>query len=233
MFRKLAKPTANADNLMEPLAFSQGCCPDADLTECKYRFTIPNASTITGITLTDASGTSVAKTLTSNLGVTADGATTLVRALKVLIESAGYVNDANRTPAYRITASGSNTIVDFFGEAVIASIQRTSGGNLTPTVTCNRVGKCTFTLVWPGSADSTTFTVNSVDATLAAHEIGTDSAATLKAAIEALANWPAAAVLTVTEDSEAYTLSIYYLAMTRFSLDGDSFSQSDCKPDYI
>lgn len=233
MFRKLAHPTANADNLIDALAFSQGCCPDADLTECKYRFTIPNASTITGITLIGADGVSVAKVLTTNLGVTANGATTLVRALKVLIESAGYVNDANRTPAYRISTSGSNTIVDFFGEATLSSIQRTSGGNLTPTVTCNRVGKCTFTLVWPGSASATTFTVNSVDASLAAHVIGTASAATLKASIEALANWPAAAVLTVTADSEAYTLSIYYLAMTRFSLEGDSFSQSDCKPDYI
>lgn len=233
MFRKLAHPTANADNLIDALAYSQGCCPDTDLTECKYRFTIPNASTITGITLIGADGVSVAKVLTTNLGVTANGATTLVRALKVLIESAGYVNDANRTPAYRITASGSNTIVDFFGEATLSSIQRTSGGNLTPTVTCNRVGKCTSVLVWPGSASSTTFTVNSTDATLATHQIGTESAATLKAAIEALGNWPAGAVLTVTEDSEAYTISIYDIAGNRYYLGGTQFSKGNCQPDYI
>lgn len=233
MFRKLAHPTANADNLIDALAFSQGCCPDADLTECKYRFTIPNASTITGITLIGADGVSVAKVLTTNLGVTANGATTLVRALKVLIESAGYVNDANRTPAYRITASGTNTIVDFFGEATLSSIQRTSGGNLTPTVTCTRVGKCTSTLIWEGSAASTTFTVNSTDATLGAQVIGTDTAAQVKADIEALANWPAAAILTVTEDATAYTLSIYDVSGNRYYLEGTQFGKGNCQPDYI
>lgn len=234
MFRAFVTPDQNADNLHKRYQSQTGCCPPADLTECKYRFTIPNASTITGITFTDASGVSVAKTLASNLGVTADGAKAVVRGLKALIESGGFEHDGDQiVPAYRITASGSDTIVDFFGEAVIASIQRTSGGDLTPTVTCNRVGLCTFFYAWPGSDATSTFTVNGVDATLAALTLAGNTAANVVSALEGAANWPTTADVTVAETGTAFEITITDVATNRYSLDGVNFQRDDCQADFI
>ena len=233
MFRAIVTPDQNADNLHKRYQSQTGCCPPADLTECKYRFTIPNASTVTGITFTDASGVSVAKTFTG-VGVTANGAKTVVRALKAAIESGGFEHDADQVvPAYRITASGSNTIVDFFGEVVIASIQRTSGGDLTPTVTCDRVGICTFFYAWPGSASSSTFTVNGVDATLAALTLAGNTAANVVSALEGAANWPTTADVAVVETGTAFEITITDVATNRYSLDGVNFQRDDCQADYI
>ena len=233
MFRAIVTPDQNADNLHKRYQSQTGCCPPADLTECKYRFTIPNASTVTGITFTDASGVSVAKTFTG-VGVTANGAKTVVRALKAAIESGGFEHDADQVvPAYRITASGSDTIVDFFGEVVIASIQRTSGGNLTPTVTCNRVGICTFFYAWPGSASTSTFTVNGVDATLAALTLAGNTAANVVSALEGAANWPTTADVAVVETGTAFEITITDVATNRYSLGGVNFQRDDCQADYI
>lgn len=233
MFRAIAPTDQNADNLHKVFASQSGCCPEADFTECKYSITLPNASTVTGLTLVGADGASVAKVLATNVGVTADGAHTVVAALMGLINDAGYEHDHGEVPAYRIIASGSNTIIEFFGEAVITSLQRTSGGDIAATATCTRTGICTFFYAWPGSATTSTVTINGVDATLASFTLAGNTAAEVLAALEALANWPTTATTTVVETATAFEITITDIATQTFSLAGADFERSDCKVDYI
>lgn len=237
MLRKIQPCDQNTGNTLQRFVNDSGCCGDAS-TACKYTVTIPDASTVTGITVTNCDGDSQALTLETNLLASSAGTLELARALYALIVQAGYGDDKSNTPAYSYFKTGTDNVISFYGEAVILSVQRTSGGNLSITTACDAVNRCQYYLAWPGG-NAHHFIVNDTDNTLGDLTLSTHTAADVKSALEALV--PADSEVFVYENAtptpDQYEIYIFAPYGTTLALGASGsevdFAVSNCRPDFV
>lgn len=236
MLRKIQPCDQNTGNTLQRFANDTGCCSDSS-TACKYTVTIPDASTVTGITVTNCEGDTQALTLPANLAGTV-GALALARALYELIVQAGYGSDDRGAPAYSYYETGTDNVISFYGEAVILSVQRTSGGNLSITTACTEVNRCQYYLAWPGG-NGHHFIVNGTDNTLGDLTLSTHTAADVDTALSALvgANTDVVVYENATPTPDVYEIYIFAPYGSTFALGAGgsevAFAESNCHVDYV
>lgn len=228
MLRRILVPDQNADNLFKAYQTDSGCC-GSGLSACKYTVSFTNTDTVTGITIKDTDGTTN-KALTFT-GVT--GVVNIVNAIRAALVLAGYEDDNQNGIGVSAVDSGGNITVTIIGEAVAVSIADTGGPTNFAAGKCTLVGKCNFFFAWPGNASSVVFRINGVNATLAAQTLAGKTAAEVKTALEALANWPANTTTTVVETATAFEITLNSISTNQFTLDGNDFVRSNCVQDYI
>lgn len=228
MFRRILVPDQNADNTFKLHQTDSGCCGSA-ITACKATVSFTNTDTISGITIKDRAGNNKLLTFT---GVT--GAANIKAAIKAAIEAEGYEDDGVDGAGVSVAAVSSNLEVTIIGEVTPVSISDTGGPTSFATAKCSKVGICTFFYAWPGSATTSTLTINGVDATIASLTLAGNTAANVVSALTGAANWPAANTsVAVVETGTAFEITITSVATDFFTLAGADFERSDCEQDYI
>lgn len=242
MLRAKQPCDANADNLFVRFRSQSGCCPSAD-TECQYSFTVPDASTVTGITVIDCDGVSQALLLPAGLLASSVGALAIARALDDLIKSAGYASDPGGGSDFTYYETGTSNIIIFYGEAVISSVQQSAGGDIAVTAACTAAGsRCQYYLSWAGST-TPNFIVSGPDGSrtltvLATLTPAANTAADVDTALTALV--PASADVVVFENATPTpdVFEIYILAPNGYTFELGvtasefTFAKSQCHPHF-
>lgn len=230
MFRAISNHSGhNSDNLVKLYDSKNGCCGSAD-NACMYDVTIPTANAVNGITIKDRDGATNLAEITT--GFPATGAANVVAAIKAAIATAGYENDDDAVNSVTYTTSGSNTIYHITGDVIVVSMRHNTSTSVSATQKCTRINRCTFFYAWPGSGSTVAFVINGTSANLASKTLAGNTAAEVKSAVEALANWPTTAILNVVETASAFELTITDNAVNTFVLNGNTFERSDCAPSY-
>jgi hypothetical protein len=228
MFREITNHSGqNANNTTKLYRATDGCCGEPTAA-CQYDVTIPTANAVNSITIKDRKG--VNKELTTGFPVT--GAANVRAAIKAAIVAEGYEDDDDTVVAVSSEAVSTNTIYHITGDLIVVSMKHNTSTVVNAVAKCTRTNRCTFFYAWPGSASATTFTINGVDASLASQTLAGMTAAQVKTAIEALANWPTTAVLTVVETATAFELTILDYATNTYVLGGVTFVRSNCATSY-
>ena len=237
MLRKIQPGDQNTNNALQRFANETGCCSDSS-AGCRYTFTVPDASTVTGITVTNCEGSTQALTLPAGLLASSAGPLAICRALLELILSAGYGTDDRGAPTFDYFETGTDNVINFYGECPILSVQRTSGGNISVTTACDPVNRCRYYLSWPGD-NAHHFIVDGTDNTLGDLTLSTHTEADVKSALEALV--PADSEVYVYENAaptpDQYEIYIIAPYGSTFALGASgseaSFASSNCHPDYV
>lgn len=236
MLRKLQPCDQNTTNLLQRFKNDTGCCSDSD-AGCRYTFTVPDASTVTGLTVTNCAGETQALTLTAGLLASSVGPLAIARALLELILSAGYGTDERGAPTFDYFETGTDNVINFYGECPILSVQRSSGGDLSVTSACTAYNSCRYYLAWPGG-NAHNFIVDGTDNTLGDLTLSTHTAAEVKSALEALV--PAGSRVYVYENAtptpDVYEIFIIAPYGSTFALGAAGsevdFAKSNCHPDF-
>ena len=236
MLRKIQPCDQNTNNLLQRFANDTGCCSDSS-AGCRYTFTVPDASTVTGLTVTNCAGETQALTLPAGLLASSVGPLAIARALLELIVSAGYGTDERGAPTFDYLETGTDNVINFYGECPILSVQRSSGGDLTVTSACTEINRCHYYLAWPGG-NAHHFIVDGADDTLGDLTLSTHTAADVKTALDALV--PSSSQVWVYENAtpnpDVYEIYIKAPYGSTFALGAAgsevAFSESNCHPDY-
>ena len=237
MLRKIQPCDQNSGNTLQRFKNDTGCCSDSSVG-CKYTVTIPDASTVTGITVTNCDGETQALTLETNLLASSAGTLELARALYALILEAGFADDQRGAPAFTYFKTGTDNVISFYGEAVILSVQRTSGGNLSITTACTEVNRCQYYLAWPGG-NAHHFIVDGTDNTLGDLTLSTHTAADVQTALDALlpSNSDVFVYENATPTPDVYEIYIFAPYGSTFALGAGGsevdFAVSNCQVDYV
>lgn len=230
MYREITNATGqNANNLVKLYDSKDGCCPDTSTAPCMYDVTIPTANAVNNIIFKDVNG--VNKTVTFSPAVT--GAANVVAAIKAALSGNGFEDDDDAIRGVTAETSGSDQIYHITGEAVIVSMLHNTSTTVNAVPKCTAVNRCTFFYAWPGSASTSTFTYNGVDATIAALTLAGSTAANVVTAIDGAANFPASSVVTCVETATAFEITIIGNGTDTISLGGVDFTRSNCEPGYI
>lgn len=228
MLRRIIVPDQNADNLLKAYQTETGCC-GSGITPCKYQVTFAAADTVSAITIKDRDGANKTLSFTGVVGLA-----NVLAALKTAIFAEGYEDDGKDGAGISAEAVSTDIVVTIIGELTPVSITDTGGPTSFGAADCTKVGICTFFYAWPGSAGTSTLTINGVDATIAALTLAGNTAANVESALTGAANWPAAnTTVSVTETATAFEITITSLATDKFTLGGVDFERSDCVQDYI
>lgn len=227
MFKSILNPGQNADNLVKLYDTTSGCCGN-NTDVCQYWLTIPTANAVNKIVIKDRDGNN--KDLTT--GFPATGATAVKAAIKAAILAEGYDIDSDQVLAVASVVSGPNTIYKITGDLIVVSATHNTSTSVSAVQKCTRINRCTFFYAWPGSGSAASFIINGTSASLASKTLAGNTAAEVKTAVEALANWPTTAILSVTETATAFELTITDNGTNTFELGGATFERSDCAPDY-
>lgn len=230
MLRLILNPTGqNPNNLIKLYKTQSGCCDDA-AAACQYDVTIPTANAVNNIIFKNPI-TGANKTVTFSPAVT--GAANVKAAIVNALAADGWFeNDNDAVTAVSSETSGSNTIYHITGEAIIVSMMHNGATTVAAVVKCTRVNVCDFAYDYAGNA-ATTFTVNGVNASLGSLTLAGNTAAQVKAAIEAAANWPTTADVEVTKTGTAFEIRIVDVGSNTYEINGDEFTRSGCAAGYV
>ena len=226
MFKRITPEGANSNNLIKRYD-NEGCCGDA-LAQCQYSIVIPTANAVNGITITQ-DGENVELTT----GFPATGAAAVKTAIKAALAAAGYEDDDDAAVGVSSETSMTNTIYRVTGTVVVASMRHNTSTNVSATALCTRMKKCVFAIDWAGSGSATTVTIDGVDASLASQTLAGKTAAEVKTALEALANWPTTATTDVVETGVAFEIRVTDVHTRTYAFGATALTKGSCAMGYI
>lgn len=224
MIKKLYNPGAFKDNAIVIHESDSGCenCPPR--TVCQYSTAAMETINATAVVIKNDEGNDV----TYNFDQAATTRTALREALLEALHKAGY--DEDGADGIILSGASNANVLEIVGEAVLVSITN-AGSPVNFAVTCERAVVCTYELAiteageidYEGNTES-----------LGDLEYGSDSAGDLETALDTAIGSEVQSVEVI--DDAANSIWIVRIKDFRgksISIDGDAFTEFDCKAEWI
>jgi len=234
MIKQLQVEGQNPDNLFAMETSESGCC-GSNLAACEYTATVATASAaFTALTFKDRNGDDKTVTFAS-----ASGVANIKAAILAVVEGESYADaytGGEVKHGVKVYTSGSNTIIEVFGELELVSITNGSGAQ-SFTKRCNAVRLCNFYLEWAGNASAVAFVYNGTSSNIT--QPFSNTATQVDTAITALVTSPTGTGLDLVTVVKNTTTSKFEITIktnydAEMTLDGVAFARvaDSCYTDY-